>query len=52
LRIASKFELGSQPRRSRARALLKIEALSGIPELSAGEARIAVRKPFWLKIST
>jgi len=33
-------------------ALLKIEALSGIPELSAGEARIAVRKPFWLKIST
>ncbi|HEY7609883.1 MAG TPA: folate-binding protein [Alphaproteobacteria bacterium] len=33
-------------------ALLKIEALSGIPELLAGEARIVPHKPFWLKIST
>ena len=33
-------------------ALLKIDALSGIPTLSAGEARLAVHKPFWLKIST
>jgi folate-binding protein YgfZ len=31
-------------------ALLKIEALSGIPELLAGAARIEPRKPFWLKI--
>ena len=31
-------------------ALLKIEALSGAPELRAGEARIAPRKPFWLRI--
>jgi len=32
-------------------ALLKLEALSGGPELLAGEARIEPRKPFWLKIS-
>jgi len=32
-------------------ALLKIEALSGIAPLTAGEARIEPRKPFWLKIS-
>ena len=31
-------------------ALLKLEALSGIPELVAGTARIEPRKPFWLKI--
>jgi folate-binding protein YgfZ len=31
-------------------ALLKIETLSGAPELRAGEARIAPRKPFWLRI--
>jgi folate-binding protein YgfZ len=32
-------------------ALLKIEAISGTPELAAGPARIEPRKPFWLKIS-
>lgn len=32
-------------------ALLKIEAITGVPELAAGAARIEPRKPFWLKIS-
>jgi folate-binding protein YgfZ len=33
-------------------ALLKLEALSGGPDLAAGGARIEPRKPFWLKISS
>lgn len=32
-------------------ALLKLEALSGAQALSAGQARIEPRKPFWIKIS-
>ena len=31
-------------------ALLKVEALSGIPNLVAGAARIEPKKPFWLKL--
>jgi folate-binding protein YgfZ len=32
-------------------ALLKIEAISGGPDLAAGAARIEPRKPFWLRIT-